>query len=354
MNSRDKKIVKVLALLSSNEKNFVSAHLAEGPGSFIQATMFYRDKFAKSGLSKNDKYHAVTLHGEGIRQHVPKLEDNFVKYYEKEKPVRFIMQKTYSKTQGGGSDPNKCNGDLTDIKTRVLFGGNFKQKKADFITADGGFDWKNENIQEQEAFKLILAQIVMALEIQEVKGHFVCKFYETFTNVSSKFISILLSFYNKVYIVKPLMSRASNSEKYAVCMDFKAIKDADRAKRIAKLNNIIESMNKNNTNIVDLFPDYTLDNSLITTLIKMNTDIANKQFEVINKMISFIEKQNYRGDEYTESRELQIKASDFWIQTFLPDEKEFESKRNKMIKATKDLLETNQESISKIQKKLDI
>ena len=52
------------------------------------------------------------------------------------------------------------NGDLTDKKTRILFGGNFKQRKADFITADGGFDWKNENIQEQEAFKLILAQII--------------------------------------------------------------------------------------------------------------------------------------------------------------------------------------------------
>lgn len=345
-------------LIDLNSKDFVSAHLAEGPGSFIQATMFYRDKFAKSGLSKNDKYYAVTLHGEGIQQHVPKLEDNFVKYYEKEKPVRFIMQKTYSKAQGGGSgansSPDKCNGDLTDKKTRILFGGNFKQKKADFITADGGFDWKNENIQEQEAFKLILAQIIMALEIQAVKGHFVCKFYETFTNVSSKFMSILLSFYNKVYIVKPLMSRASNSEKYAVCMDFKPIKDTDRAKKIEKLNDIIESMNKTNSNLVDLFPEYHIDDSLKTILIKLNTDIANKQFQVINKMISFIEKQNYRGDEYSESRELQIKASDYWTQTFLPEQKEFESKRNKIIKSSKDLLETNQELVTKMQKKLDL
>lgn len=336
-------------LIDLKSKDFVSAHLAEGPGSFIQATMFYRDKYANTGLSKNDKYYAVTLHGEGIRQHVPKLEDNFVKYYEKEKPVRFIMQKTVPKAQMGGSD-DKCNGDLTDKKTRILFGGNFKQRKADFITADGGFDWKNENIQEQEAFKLILAQITMAIEIQAKGGHFVCKFYETFTNVSSKFISILLSFYNKVYIVKPLMSRSSNSEKYAVCMDFKDPKDKN--KRIEKLNNIIESMNKNNNNLVDIFPDFIIDDSLKATLINMNSEIANKQFQTINRMISFIDKHNYRGDEYVESRELQMRASDYWVQTFFP-EKEFESTRNKMIKFTKDLLETNQELVTKTQKKLD-
>ena len=190
----------------------------------------------------------------------------------------------------------------------------------------------------------------MAIKIQAKGGHFVCKFYETFTNVSSKFISILLSFYNKVYIVKPLMSRSSNSEKYAVCMDFKDPKDKN--KRIEKLNNIIESMNKNNNNLVDIFPDFIIDDSLKATLINMNSEIANKQFQTINKMISFIDKQNYRGDEYVESRELQMRASDYWVQTFFP-EKEFESTRNKMIKFTKDLLETNQELVTKTQKKLD-
>ena len=33
--------------------NFRSAHIAEGPGGFIQATMYYRDHFTKQ--STNDK-----------------------------------------------------------------------------------------------------------------------------------------------------------------------------------------------------------------------------------------------------------------------------------------------------------
>ena len=49
-------------LIDINNKNFVSAHLAEGPGSFIQATMFYREKYSK--YWKDDKYYAITIHPE--------------------------------------------------------------------------------------------------------------------------------------------------------------------------------------------------------------------------------------------------------------------------------------------------
>lgn len=79
-------------LINLEQKNFVSAHLAEGPGSFIQATMFYRDKFTKN-LSKQDKYYAVTLHAE--KQHVQPVQESFIDYYAQEKPVRFIMHQTY-------------------------------------------------------------------------------------------------------------------------------------------------------------------------------------------------------------------------------------------------------------------
>ena len=198
-------------LIQIDKPNFISAHLAEGPGSFIQATMFYRDMFTKKGVSKNDKYHAITLHSEDLKKHVPPLEDSFIKYYEKEKPQRFIQHKTYPKEIAGGS-LDKDNGDLTDPKTINLFGGSFQKDKVHFVTADGGFNWENENTQEQEAFKLILAQIITALKIQAKGGHFVCKFFESFTTTTVKLIAILKSFYEEVHSIKPLMSRQSNSE----------------------------------------------------------------------------------------------------------------------------------------------
>lgn len=338
-------------LVDLKNKNFVSAHLAEGPGSFIQATMFFRDKFTEKGLSKNDKYYAVTLHNEDVKKHVPKLEDNFVKFYEKEKPVRFIMHKTYSKAQSGGA-VDKDNGDLTDLKTRILFGGNFKEKKADFVTADGGFDWGYENIQEQEALKLILSQIVMAIEIQAKGGHFICKFYESFSITTAKVINMLKIFYKNVYLVKPLMSRASNSEKYAVCMDF--LDPKDKSNKINKINKLIDEMNKHkNMNLVNVFSEFVFDDSFKSTLIKSNIEIANKQFKTINEMITFIEKQNYRGEEYTLRREKQINASKYWVEHFFPESKEFKSKKESIMKLTNDIIENNKKSTNDLQKKLD-
>ena len=41
--------------LIEDDKNFLSAHIADNPGSFTQATMLFRDKFNKS-KNKGDKY----------------------------------------------------------------------------------------------------------------------------------------------------------------------------------------------------------------------------------------------------------------------------------------------------------
>lgn len=350
-------------LIDLNNKNFTSAHLAEGPGSFVQATMFYRDKYTEKNLSKNDKYFAVTLHNEtsDVKKHIPKLEDKFVKYYESEKPVRFVMHKTYPKGGGSvsnsdndsannhdngndsnrdnGSVSNHDNGDLTDEKTRILFGGNFKDKKADFVTADGGFDWGYENLQEQEALKLILSQILTAISIQAKGGNFVCKFYESFTITTAKILNILPIFYNKVHLVKPFMSRASNSEKYAVCLDFLDPKDKD--KRIKKINDLINLMNKNDKlNLVKVFPEFILEEDFKSTLIKANLEIANKQFKTINEMITFINNENYRGEEYTNRREMQINASQFWISHFFPD-KDFKGKKKEIENTTSEIIEKN-------------
>ena len=337
-------------LIDTENPNFISAHLAEGPGSFIQATMFYRDKFTKKGLSKNDKFFAVTLHTEDIQKHVPKLEESFINYYKKENPVRFNMHKTFSKEESRMSKL-KDNGDLTNPKTIKLFGGNFTKDKAQFITADGGFDWDDENIQEQEATKLIIAQIITALKIQAKGGNFICKIYESFTNITSKLICALASFYKNIYITKPLMSRSSNSEKYIVCMDFNDHKDKEV--NIGKLEKILVKMNNKNNNLVDIFPKFNISPEMKTTIIKINTEISNKQFIGINDMVSFIKKQNYRGDEYINRRQMQIDASKYWLNQYFPDTKDFSINKEHIEKITNDIIEQNIKNVNVLQKKLE-
>lgn len=325
-------ILLLFGLIDVKNEKFVSAHLAEGPGSFIQATMFYRELFCAKGKYKNDKYHAVTLHPEdtGIdSNHVPDMEDKFIKYYAKENPVRFVLHKTYSK-QVAGASKSKDNGDITDPKTIKLFGKSMSEK-ADFITGDGGFEWINENVQEQEAYRLILSQIISASKIQKKGGSFVCKFFETFTKTSLKIICILQQLYDKVYFIKPLMSRASNSEKYAVCIGFKYDVDSGSGKQIAKkLDDLLNGMHKSVANkdnkIVDIFTEYQLSTELIESMTHLNRTISNHQLKSINEIVSFVKKEIYSGDEYVERREQQIEGSKYWINLFFPEVSSYEKK----------------------------
>jgi 23S rRNA U2552 (ribose-2'-O)-methylase RlmE/FtsJ len=315
-------------LIDLKKDKFVSAHLAEGPGSFVQATMFYRDMYCKKGLSKNDKYYAVTLHPEDTTTHVPNIESKFTEFYEKEKPKRFILHKTYTKEMSGGSKI-KDNGNIIDPKTIKLFGGQMDEY-ADFITADGGFNWINESVQEQEASKLIFAQIVCAFKLQEKGGSFVCKFFETFTMTSVKMLAILLGLYKEVYITKPLMSRPTNSEKYVICLDFKFNHKDDKYKDIdKKFSNMLKEIHTNKDNIVDIFSDYDVPEQFLNLITEINTEVSNTQLWSLNNTFSFINSNNYYGDLYQSRREEQINASTFWTDLFYPEVNKIDEHRKK-------------------------
>lgn len=337
-------------LIPVNKKNFVSAHLAEGPGSFIQATIFFRDMFCTSSKPQTDKYHAITLHPDDEQNNVPELEKQFISFYNAENPRRFILHETQT-TKIARSLSNKNNGDLTDPKTVVLFGGQVRNagQKADFITADGGFNWKNENTQEQEAFRLIIGQIITAITTQNKGGNFVCKFFETYTDISIKLIYLLSQMYEKVYLAKPLTSRQSNSEKYAVCMNFKYNDTDKNYTAIYKtLSKIHEDLHKNNTlHVYKLWNNYKIPELFRKTIIHLNKTIANKQLKNINDITQFINSQNYYGDAYQMYHQKQIDSSKYWIKLFMPYIDDFNklikhcrTSTEKIIDKTKQVIET--------------
>lgn len=307
-------------LIDVNDKNFISAHLAEGPGSFIQATMFFRNLHAKD--SKNDKYYAVTIHSEN-EDYTQELEREFVEYYSKEKPQRFFMHKTFD-TQTAGGSKTKDNGDLTKTKTIENFKKNIGDK-VNFITGDGGFDWTNENIQEQECSVLIFAQILTALNIQKKGGSFVLKMFEMFTKLSAKFVMILKYFYEDIHITKPLTSRESNSERYIVCRKFK-YDEKQISGILAKLMNVLDVIEKNSGNkpiyMIDIYPDISMPDDIFVNLLSVNVDISNLQFKVINKMIEYLDGSNFHGELYMRYRTRQIELSQYWIDVFMHNNKD--------------------------------
>lgn len=285
------------------ESNIKTVHLAEGPGSFVQATMLYRDKYF-SKYSKKDQYCAITLVNKDDKK--LNLNKKKIECFTKDNINRYYQHRT-SKND---------NGDLT--KLNVI--NNFVKEvngKAEFITADGGFFWKDENYQEQEAFKLILGEIITALKIQKENGTFILKIFDIFTNITIKLICLLAEFYEDISIFKPFTSRISNSEKYIICEKFKNHKNYKY--NIDKLEKLLEECNtlQENEYLCDIISNYTLQDELKEYILTINKELVNKQFIEINKIITYINNKNYFGDEYHKYKENQLKASKFWVSTFL-------------------------------------
>jgi len=322
--------ILVMFDLIPDSENFVSSHLAEGPGSFIQATILYREMQQKLGFIKSfnkDKYYGVTLHSD--HEHLL-MQQEFIKYFDNEKLGRLNILETKSVKEinemyGGAKRSHNnsefiSNGDITKLYTINIFGGSKNNKgfaeQSDLITADGGFDWKKENLQEQEAFRLIISEIVAALKLQKNNGNFVIKIFESFTKVTIKMIELLRSFYKKVYIVKPYTSRISNSEKYIVCKEFD--KSLLTTSVLNKLENMIANMNKNeNFNIIDIFNNTIISNDIIDSYKNINLQLLLKQYVGINNIIKFINLDNYNDIEFNTFLDKQIVASHFWNDTFL-------------------------------------
>lgn len=324
-------LIFMFDLIPADESDFTSVHLAEGPGSFIQAVMYYRDKFAKKSKTNNDKFFGITLHCEN--DDVPEMEKDFIKYYAKEKPQKFFLHETCDKKTSKKSEQD--NGDLTNLKTINNFHEEFKKKSnklANLVTADGGFVWKHENYQEQEMYGLLLGEIIAGLKVQAVGGNFVIKFFESYTDITIKYMAILQHFYQDVYVVKPLTSRSCNSEKYLVCVKFKKSKSSE-IKVLEELLDKIKREERNGNYLVDIFEKYQIPDNLRDTVLKLNMEITNEQMTMINKIVQYINSGNYFGDIYHLYKAKQLESTEYWVNTFYPkSDADFKDNKNKIQK----------------------
>ena len=85
----------------------------------------------------------------------------------------------------------------------------------DLITSD-----ITETIDTNTFTQQLFIQICYALCIQKKGGSFIFKIFDCFTQHIIDILYILSSFYEKVYITKPLICNSFDSEKYIVCKHF--------------------------------------------------------------------------------------------------------------------------------------
>ena len=241
------KMWEILTLfqLTDEKSSMNMIHLAEAPGSFVQALLAYRSMTSKK--ESGDRHYVVSI--KDSSRNVPSL-DKLSKTLSTAQKKKVKLHKFTSTDKG----------DLTNLQTLNNIVKN--NKKAHLITADGGLNWSNENFQEQEAYRLIFGEIISAIMNQEKGGHFVIKFFETFTSVSIKLIEILSKFYKNIFVFKPLTSRTSNSEKYIICESFVMSDDKIIKKHASKLMKLLETLNQeevdNNLYLHDFCSEYEI------------------------------------------------------------------------------------------------
>ena len=293
-------LMMMFPLIKDESKNITTIHIAEAPGSFVQSVIYYRHKFFTKDQISGDKYIATSIEPQVKKQgeYVPIFNNDLNNYKQ-------FKQWSYK------------NSDLTNPEIIKKFISDNANNKANFITADGGFNWKDENYQEQEAYVLLLSEIYCALKTQEKGGSFVIKFFETFTELTVKMIEILKRFYENVIITKPLLSRPSNSERYIVCLNYNPTQA--NTKHIEKIFEIIQEANNNPEKyLIDIFPDYLIDPQLDLIIKLSATQMSNEQHRQINEMISYINEGNYFGEAYRNYLLRRREANDFWISIFYP------------------------------------
>ena len=335
-------ILYLFDIASITKEGMTMVGLAEGPGSFIQAFVEFREKYFEPS---KDTVYTLTLNSDTTTNINKDMVENINKRYDN---MISIMKTTKTGNKTGGAKENKetkkltTNGDLTKLSTIEYLKANVK-KKADLITADGGFEWKNENYQEQEAYSLILGEIISAISIQAKGGSFVLKVFETFTINTIKLIYILVSFYEECYVYKPFFSRATNSEKYIICKGFKH--DNINPKQLQILEETLKNCETKEF-INDIFPSLVLKDEDLNVFKYININIANTQQIMINNLVVYIKSNNYFGDMYHDYKDQQIKANKWWIDNF------FTEKLSEKTTMIKDIIRYNESEINLFVKKL--
>jgi hypothetical protein len=129
-----------------------------------------------------------------------------------------------------------------------------------------------------------------------------------------------------------MTSLPSQSERYIICNGFKLSDTSGILKKLEKINETIEKNLK--LKLCDLFIDYEIDFKLKTRLIKLNQIISNMVFKSLGEIVNFINSQDYYGDTYDKYRNEQIEANNFWVETFLPEPKNFKEIKKNIVDAS--------------------
>uniref|UniRef100_A0A0N5BTU1 Cap-specific mRNA (nucleoside-2'-O-)-methyltransferase 2 n=1 Tax=Strongyloides papillosus TaxID=174720 RepID=A0A0N5BTU1_STREA len=180
-------------------------HLCEAPGAFVYAV---HDFYQLPTVEKSNSYFEWKMNSLN-----PFIKENELSAFKDEAG---LMEK-FNENMFYGSDNT---GDILnftgeDIKNLIIGG------KYDFITADGSINSiECQGRQELNVLPLIEKEILIALETLNAGGMFIVKMYTFFEQETQVLVTKLCQMFEKIQVVKPSCSKASNSEVYLICQNF--------------------------------------------------------------------------------------------------------------------------------------
>src|SRR5690606_3369206 len=169
-------------------------------------------------------------------------------------------------------------------------------ESADVVIADGGFStWElnesNENKnklitfqQDLIAIPLIISEILAALKLLKRDGLAVIKIFDTYSSTLLSLVYLLKQVFETVDVVKPNVSRMSNSEKYLVLQNV----SNDQNKR-----NLVELLRRSVAGFQDdaeLFPVYheiemnISDETFLKSYSDMDDEITKRQLDLLTRI----------------------------------------------------------------------
>lgn len=170
-------------------------------------------------------------------------------------------------------------------------------ESADVVIADGGFStWElnesNENKNKLITFQqdlislpLIISEILAALKLLKRDGLAVVKIFDTHSSTLLSLIYLLKQVFETVDVVKPNVSRMSNSEKYLVLQNV----SNDQNKR-----NLVELLRRSVAGFQDdteLFPVFheiemnISDETFLKSYSDMDDDVTKRQLDLLTRIV---------------------------------------------------------------------
>jgi 23S rRNA U2552 (ribose-2'-O)-methylase RlmE/FtsJ len=202
------KLIEMLDILQFFEKlpkqtpKIRTAHIAEGPGGFIQAVVDITERNKKILQTAT----AMTL----------KPTDQRVPGWRRASPFLHNHQEVrlHYGADGTGDVYREANQD-----SFVAAAGH-----VNLFTADGGFDFSiNYDIQEQKVYNLLVCSATTGLRCLATGGSFVLKLFDICSESSMILIALMGRCFTEWTLYKPALSRPCKSERYFLGRGFKSL-----------------------------------------------------------------------------------------------------------------------------------